>query len=145
MQISRNAWDALQSGDSFAIAAALLIGSNGKTLLVRKRGTTAFMQPGGKIEPGEPAATALALALDEELGIQIDTAQAQFLGMFSATAANEPGFDVHCELFRVVINGPVHAAAEIEEAVWVDSHSYVQMQLAPLTQDHVMPIYLNRC
>ncbi|EPM86442.1 NUDIX hydrolase, partial [Pseudomonas syringae pv. actinidiae ICMP 18804] len=34
------------------IAAALLIGADGRTLLVRKRGTQAFMQPGGKIEPG---------------------------------------------------------------------------------------------
>jgi 8-oxo-dGTP diphosphatase len=29
------------------IAAALLIGPDGRTLLVRKRGTEAFMQPGG--------------------------------------------------------------------------------------------------
>jgi 8-oxo-dGTP diphosphatase len=130
---------------SIHIAAALLIGADGKTLLVRKRDTTAFMQPGGKIEPGELALTALARELDEELGIQIDTTQAYFLGMFSAMTANEPGFDVHCELFRVIINVPVHAAAEIEEAVWVDRHSYTQMQLAPLTQNHVMPIYLNLC
>lgn len=32
------------------IAAALLIGTDGRTLLVRKRGTQAFMQPGGKID-----------------------------------------------------------------------------------------------
>jgi len=32
------------------IAAAVLIGPDGRTLLVRKRGTEAFMQPGGKIE-----------------------------------------------------------------------------------------------
>ena len=63
---------------SIYIAAALLIGSDGKTLLVRKRNTTAFMQPGGKIEPGELAVNALARELDEELGIQIDTAQAHF-------------------------------------------------------------------
>ena len=35
------------------IAAALLIGPDGRTLLVRKRGTEAFMQPGGKIEAHE--------------------------------------------------------------------------------------------
>jgi len=38
------------------IAAALLIEPNGQTLLVRKRGTQAFMQPGGKIDAGEQAA-----------------------------------------------------------------------------------------
>jgi 8-oxo-dGTP diphosphatase len=128
---------------SIYIAAALLIGSDGKTLLVRKRDTTAFMQPGGKIEPGELAVNALARELDEELGIQIDTAQASFLGTFSAAAANEPGFRVDCELFRVNIDEPVRAAAEIEEVVWVDSQTFMQIHLAPLTQNHVIPIYLG--
>lgn len=130
---------------SIRIAAALLIGSDGKTLLVRKRGTDSFMQPGGKIEPGELPVTALARELKEELGIQIDTAQAEFLGTFSAAAANEPGFDVHCELFRVVISVPVQAAAEIEDFAWVDRHSYKQMQLAPLTRNNVIPLYLDLC
>ncbi|WP_084615117.1 NUDIX hydrolase [Pseudomonas batumici] len=128
---------------SIHIAAALLIDPCGKTLLVRKRNTTAFMQPGGKIEPGELAVNALARELDEEIGVQIDTAQAHFLGMFRAPAANEPGFEVRCELFQISIDVPVNAAAEIEEAVWVDRHSYAQLQLAPLTLDHVMPIYLS--
>ncbi|KIH82233.1 Nudix hydrolase family protein [Pseudomonas batumici] len=101
------------------------------------------MQPGGKIEPGELAVNALARELDEEIGVQIDTAQAHFLGMFRAPAANEPGFEVRCELFQISIDVPVNAAAEIEEAVWVDRHSYAQLQLAPLTLDHVMPIYLS--
>ena len=128
---------------SIHIAAALLIGSDGKTLLVRKRNTTAFMQPGGKIEPGEQAVNALARELDEELGIQIDTALAHFLGVFSAPAANEPGFEVRCELFRIVISTQVNAAAEIEEAIWVDRHSYAQLRLAPLTLNHVIAIYLD--
>ena len=37
--------------DQRRIAAGLIVSSTGRTLLVRKRGTTAFMQPGGKIEP----------------------------------------------------------------------------------------------
>ncbi|WP_416426262.1 NUDIX domain-containing protein [Pseudomonas sp. App30] len=123
------------------IAAALLIGPDGKTLLVRKRNTLAFMQPGGKIEPGEQPVHALARELDEELGVRIDAAQAQYLGAFSALAANEPGFEVRCELFRVDVAGPVTIAAEIEEAVWVDGDSHAQLKLAPLTRDHILPIY----
>jgi len=34
------------------IAAALVCRADGRMLLVRKRGAFAFMQPGGKIEPG---------------------------------------------------------------------------------------------
>jgi len=43
------------------IAAALLTDARGRLLLVRKRGTAWFMQPGGKIEPGEQPFDALAL------------------------------------------------------------------------------------
>ncbi|WP_277962353.1 NUDIX hydrolase [Pseudomonas sp. RIT-To-2] len=123
------------------IAAALLIGPDGKTLLVRKRNTQAFMQPGGKIEPGEQPVNALARELHEELGVRIDTAAAVYLGAFSAPAANEPGFEVRCELFRVQVEGAVEAAAEIEEAVWVDRHSHAHLELAPLTRDHILPLY----
>ncbi|MGB9089319.1 MAG: NUDIX domain-containing protein, partial [Pseudomonas farsensis] len=56
------------------IAAALLVDPQGRTLLVRKRGTEAFMQPGGKIDAGETPAAALARELHEELGLRIDPA-----------------------------------------------------------------------
>ncbi|MBD8491682.1 NUDIX hydrolase [Pseudomonas syringae] len=123
------------------IAAALLVGGDGRTLLVRKRGTQAFMQPGGKIEAGEPAAQALARELDEELGLRIDPAQAVFLGEFKAPAANEPGFEVRCQLFRVACNAPVQPAAEIEEAVWVDAQASKALTLAPLTGEWILPAY----
>ncbi len=123
------------------IAAALLIGADGKTLLVRKRDTLAFMQPGGKIEPGEQPVDALARELEEELGVRIDPAQARYLGAFSAPAANEPGFEVRCELFRVDITEAVTIAAEIEEAVWVDHHGHAHLELAPLTRDEILPLW----
>ncbi|MCH5487636.1 NUDIX hydrolase [Pseudomonas syringae] len=126
------------------IAAALLIGADGRTLLVRKRGTQAFMQPGGKIEPGEPAAQALARELEEELGLIVDPAQAVFLGEFTAPAANEPGFEVNCQLYEVRTSAQAVPAAEIEEVLWVDADSHAGLQLAPLTRDLILPLYLKR-
>lgn len=126
------------------IAAALLIGADDRTLLVRKRGTQAFMQPGGKIETGERPVDAMARELHEELGIRVDPLQVVYLGQFSAPAANEPGFDVKCELFRVQITGDVHPAAEIEEVIWIDQHSHSSLNLAPLTRDHVLPGFFLR-
>ncbi len=126
------------------IAAALLIGADGRTLLVRKRGTQAFMQPGGKIEPGEPAAQALARELEEELGLSVDPAQAVFLGEFTAPAANEPGFEVNCQLYEVRTDAQAVPAAEIEEVLWVDADSHAGLQLAPLTRDLILPLYLKR-
>ncbi|MGF6112297.1 NUDIX hydrolase [Pseudomonas frederiksbergensis] len=123
------------------IAAALLIGPDGRTLLVRKRGTHAFMQPGGKIEPHEQPAHALARELEEELGLVIDTAQATYLGRFSAPAANEPGFVVQAELFLLTIDSDVCPAAEIEEVRWIDPATDGQLTLAPLTRDVILPFY----
>jgi 8-oxo-dGTP diphosphatase len=123
------------------IAAALLIGADGRTLLVRKRGTQAFMQPGGKIEAGEPAERALARELNEELGLFVEPDSAQFLGEFSAVAANEPGFEVNCQLYRLDVSAQVVPAAEIAEIVWVDAGNVDHLHLAPLTRDSILPLY----
>ncbi|RJX77008.1 NUDIX domain-containing protein [Pseudomonas sp. LS-2] len=123
------------------IAAALLIGADGRTLLVRKRGTQAFMQPGGKIDAGESAPVALVRELYEELGLQVLPEHAQFLGEFSAVAANEPGFEVNCQLYRLDIGQEVAPAAEIEEVVWVDAGNVDHLHLAPLTRDSILPLY----
>lgn len=123
------------------IAAALLIGADGRTLLVRKRATQAFMQPGGKIDAGESAVDALTRELQEELGLLIEPHQAHFLGEFSAVAANEPGFEVHCQLYRLDVDEDVVPAAEIEEIVWIDTNTVEHLLLAPLTRDSILPLY----
>ena len=123
------------------IAAALLIDRDGHTLLVRKRGTEAFMQPGGKIDAGEQPAEALARELHEELNLRIDPSAAVYLGHFSAPAANEPGFTVEAELFQVTIDVAVQPAAEIEEVRWIDPTGDGGLQLAPLTRDVILPFY----
>ncbi|VVQ16077.1 hypothetical protein PS925_04113 [Pseudomonas fluorescens] len=131
------------SANLIRIAAALLLNPEGQTLLVRKRGTTAFMQPGGKIEAHELPVQALARELEEELGLRIDPAQASFLGQFSAPAANEPGFTVQAEIFQLTIASDVTPAAEIEEVVWVDPTTDPAVVLAPLTRDLILPFYRN--
>jgi 8-oxo-dGTP pyrophosphatase MutT (NUDIX family) len=121
------------------IAAALLVDGD-RTLLVRKRGATAFMQPGGKLEPGETAEAALIRELSEELGLTLAPGTARPLGQFSAIAANEPDAIVTADLFEVRLTGEVHPAAEIEEIRWVGADSG-ELELAPLTRDHVLPAW----
>ncbi|MGY2343395.1 NUDIX hydrolase [Pseudomonas sp. SDO5532_S415] len=132
---------AAQPAGIIHIAAALLIGPDGRTLLVRKRGTEAFMQPGGKIEAHEQPANALARELEEELGLVIDPAHATFLGQFSAPAANEPGYVVKAEIFLLGIDSDVTPAAEIEEVIWIDPATDGDVTLAPLTRDLILPFY----
>ena len=123
------------------IAAAVLIGPDGRTLLVRKRGTQSFMQPGGKIEASEQPIHALARELEEELGLQIDPLRASYLGHFTAPAANEPGFEVQAQMFVLHIDQDVIPAAEIEEVQWIDPKGDGGLVLAPLTRDVILPFY----
>ena len=123
------------------IAAALLVRGDGQTLLVRKRDTLAFMQPGGKIDAGEQPAEALVRELHEELNLRVDPSQAVYLGQFSAPAANEPGFTVEAELFKVQVDVAVTPAAEIEEVCWIDPMGEGDLHLAPLTRDLILPFY----
>ena len=123
------------------IAAAVLIGPDGRTMLVRKRGTQAFMQPGGKIDAHEQPIEALARELEEELALKIDPVRATYLGHFCAPAVNEPGFEVQAELFLLHIDADVAPAAEIEEVQWIDPRGDGGLTLAPLTGDVILPFY----
>ena len=121
------------------IAAAVVVDDDGRTLLVRKRGTEAFMQAGGKVGDGETPIEALAREIGEELGCRVGAAHRP-LGRFSALAANEAGHVVEAELFAVELLGDVEPAAEIEEMVWHDPADLTSRMLAPLTRDHVLPL-----
>ena len=118
------------------------------TLLVRKRGTAAFMQPGGKIEAGEAPVAALCRELSEELALSIDPAEPSYLGRYFAPAANEADTTVEAEIFRVDIADKVERqvgpGAEIEEIIWVDPNAPIAVVLAPLTREHVLPLLSKR-
>ena len=123
-----------------SIVAALIRDEDGRLLLVRKRGTSAFMQPGGKRDAGESDVAALTREIDEELGCEVVAGSVRPLGLFDAPAANEPGFRVQAAVYALDVAGPVMPQAEIEEAVWADATMLAQLQLAPLTRDHVLPL-----
>ena len=122
------------------IAAAVILDPDRRVLLVRKRGTAAFMQPGGKLEDGESPTACLARELEEELGLCVEESGMQPLGHFSASAANEAGAVVQANLFLIHgAENPV-PAAEIAEAVWHDPNAAITRTLAPLTADVVLPL-----
>jgi 8-oxo-dGTP pyrophosphatase MutT (NUDIX family) len=122
------------------IAVALLTRADGRTLLARKRGTTTFIQLGGKVEPGEIPAGALCRELEEELGLRIGAEQLTFVGSYDGPAVNEPGCTVVAHAFRLIIDDPVTAATEIEELVWIDPAEPGELILAPLTRDRFLPM-----
>jgi 8-oxo-dGTP pyrophosphatase MutT (NUDIX family) len=121
------------------IAVALVSRADGRTLLVRKRGTATFIQPGGKIEPREEPAAAVCREVCEELGLHIAPNDLTYLGRFEDVAVNEPG-TVVAEAFSIVVDAHVTAAAEIEELAWIDPASPGMLNIAPLTRDQLLPL-----
>ena len=126
------------------VAAALLIAPDGRTLLVRKAGTTAFMQPGGKIEPEETSEQALVREIREELGIDVHVDALTPLGRFAAEAANEPDAVVVAETFLLEIDATPVPTRGIEEVIWIDPARPPAIELAPLTSEHILPAWRSR-
>ncbi|MDX5373122.1 MAG: NUDIX domain-containing protein [Pseudomonadaceae bacterium] len=121
------------------IAAACLLDDRGRLLLVRKRGTRAFMLPGGKIEPDETPLAALSRELQEELQLNLAPSALQPLGRFRAPAANEPATEIDARVYLARLPHPVQAAAELEELRWHTLHLTDVDDLAPLLHLHVLP------
>jgi 8-oxo-dGTP diphosphatase len=127
-------------GKTIKIVAALIRDETGRILLVRKRGTQAFMQPGGKRDPGEDDITALSREVAEELGCRLVPSSIRPLGHFEAIAANEPGFGLQASLYAAELVGQITPSGEIEETIWLNPASPSNVPLAPLTRDHVLPL-----
>ncbi|MFR0689954.1 NUDIX hydrolase [Enterobacterales bacterium AE_CKDN230030158-1A_HGKHYDSX7] len=121
------------------IAAACLLDDCGRLLLVRKRGTQAFMLPGGKHEPGETSEQALLRELGEELDLHLATSALTPLGHFQANAANEPDMRVDAQVYVATLPHPVQPAAELEELAWLHPAGEYPQNLAPLLREQVLP------
>ncbi|GAA1993985.1 hypothetical protein GCM10009718_34730 [Isoptericola halotolerans] len=103
------------------VVAAVIV-RDGRFLLVRKRGTSAFMQVGGKLEPGEDARAALVRECAEEIGLVVDPDAVVPWGRFDAPAANEADHTVVADVFAVELPAGFdpEPRAELAEVVWVD-------------------------
>lgn len=127
------------------VSAVVMRDAAGRVLNVRKRGTGSLMLPGGKHEPDEDPRDTAAREFLEELGVELDPALLSPIGVFSAAAANEPGYTVEASVYaHPLVEGALHAQprAEIEHLEWVDP-SIPRADMAPLNTDFVFPALLR--
>lgn len=124
------------------VSAVVMTNAAREVLSVRKEGTASYLIVGGKNEPGETSAQAAVREVAEEVGVRLDATKLEFLGRFSAPAANEPGQRVVSDAF--VWPEPLAALpavhAEIAHARWVDLGACGEDRtLAPLSRDVIFP------
>lgn len=113
-------------------------------LTVRKRGTSSFMQVGGKLEPGESAREAATREVAEEIGIVIEPERFDVLGDFRAAAANEADTDVDATVLLAPPDSlprDVEVQAELEEARWLSlAEIDGDPSCAPLMRQYIAPL-----
>ncbi|UFU07790.1 NUDIX hydrolase [Ruania halotolerans] len=120
-------------------------GASGQHLLtVRKQGTTRFMLPGGKVDPGETPRRAAVREVLEELGLTVPESAVQLLGEYEEEAANEPDTRVDATVFIADLPGEPKAAREIAELRWTPLAA-PPPDLAPLLARHVIPALHQGC
>lgn len=121
------------------VVSMTLRNAHGDLLIVRKEGTSVFMLPGGKVEPGETHVQAAVREVSEEVGLTLDPTAVRLLGRWSADAANEPGLVISSDVFAAPHSGEPAASGEIAEIRWLPLDEPTDLPLAPLLTEHVIP------
>ena len=134
--------------------SALVLRRGDAMLMVRKRGTTAYMLPGGKPEPGEAPIDTIIREVDEELDLTLEHGDLEELGTFEAPAANEAGHRVIGDVFlhRGMPEGfdfdGIRPQADIDSVAWFLPDSLPEdsaaLTIAPLTRVRVVPALARR-
>ena len=133
------------STPDFIVSAVVLRDGEGRILVVRKRGTSKYMLPGGKIEVGESPAQAAVRELHEEVGAELELESLTFLGEWTAPAANETGLTVHGHIFEHPWLDGLAVRAEIEDLLWLHPDEMGKRDdLAPLLVTRVLPALADK-
>ncbi|MDF0531490.1 NUDIX domain-containing protein [Tsukamurella sp. 8F] len=125
--------------DVLTVAAVCFRDGDGRVLTVRKRGTDAFMLPGGKLEPGESPRACAVREIDEELGVALDPEELQLVVAWRGPAANEPDTDIDSTVYSTDRRVNPVAAAEIAELRWIDPAAHAGQNVAPMLALYLFP------
>ena len=80
----------------------------------------------------------------EELNLELDDSTAEYLGVFRAEAANEPHTVVSAAVFAFETAADIEPHGEIEELLWIEELDGIEVELAPLSRDALLPLWASR-
>ena len=99
--------------------SAFVCVKDNKILLVRVRDNTIWYFPGGKIDEGETHLQTIIRELDEELNIQMQASELEYLGEIVTDNHDRTDIvSVHC--YAGEITQSIKPCAEISEVKWFD-------------------------
>ncbi|MFT4020724.1 MAG: NUDIX domain-containing protein [Acinetobacter sp.] len=124
--------------NTITVAAAIILNDQHQTLLARKRGSSFFMQVGGKLEAHEQPEQSLLREIKEEIGV--DATILKDMGLIETVAANEANTLLRAHVYYVQLLGEPKADAELAEIRWVNVQLSEALTLAPLTREFIFPM-----
>jgi 8-oxo-dGTP pyrophosphatase MutT (NUDIX family) len=126
--------------------AAGLIVRDRKVLVSRNQDKVHFIQPGGKLEPGESSEQALIRELHEEQGVVIEPHDLTYLGTFHAIAAGHEhdGVQLTLDAYLVAYDGPLQPDHEIAENRWIGTADAGSLHLASIMEHDILPLLKAR-
>jgi 8-oxo-dGTP diphosphatase len=129
----------------------LLAVDDGRMLLVRKRGLSALILPGGKLEQEESAQDCVRREICEELGDNVTVDGVRHVGDYEDIAATDDPSErrtLRISLYQGTLVGRPTASSEIAELVWLDvadfDKPHVQTSLSPILKNKIIPDLIER-
>lgn len=132
--------------NKITIASAMILNNKNEILLVRKKGSTFFQLPGGKIKNEETNFQTLQREIFEEIRLEIEESKCIFLGNHETDAVNEENTRVCGNLFEVIDTNidRIQIQNEIEEMAWINQTNYKDYKWAHLAEEFILPIWLKK-
>ncbi|HAK28585.1 MULTISPECIES: NUDIX hydrolase [Sphingobacterium] len=131
--------------DKIVICSGVMLAPEGDLLMVRKKGSSYFQLPGGKVAPEESREETLIRELKEELQYDVGGMEIRFIGSHSTQAVNELNTVVvgYIYLIKLAERHAFEAYEELDEVLWISKANWQNYRWAHLASEFVLPKWLS--